>query len=166
MAAQKEPFYSIWKGWTAGAWRPVLVHHPEAGISALLQEAAHLDVRLVEMPPLPLGLSGARQVPAFMAMLHAERPAVFHAHLSWPLACKWGLVAALLERVPAVVATLQLWVDAPYTPASRWQQRMIAARLGKYIAVSRDIARKLEQVFNVPSSKLQVIHSSVDNPSL
>ena len=133
------------EGLDRNTWQPVLVHHPEAGISALLQEAARLDVRLVEMPRLPLGLSGARQVPAFKAMLHAEQPAVFHAHLSWPLACKWGLAAALFERVPAVIATLHLWVDTPYTQASRWQQSMIAARLGKYITVSWDIAQKLER---------------------
>jgi glycosyltransferase involved in cell wall biosynthesis len=96
-------------------------------------------------------------------MLQAERPAVFHAHLSWPLACKWGLAAALYERVPAVVATLQLWVETPYTLASRWQQRIISAKLGKYIAVSQDIARRLEKTFRVSSSKIQVIHSSVDN---
>ena len=150
------------EGLDRSAWLPVLVYHPEAGISHMLQEAAHLDVRLVKMPPLPLGLSGARQIPAFKAMLHAEHPAVFHAHLSWPLACKWGLVAALFEGVPAVVATLHLWVDTSYTPSSRWQQGLIATRLGKYIAVSRDIAQKLEQVFNVSASKLQVIHSSVD----
>jgi len=150
------------EGLDRNTWQPVLVHHPDAGISALLQEAARLDVRLVEMLRLPLGLSGARRVPAFKAMLHAEQPVVFHAHLSWPLACKWGLAAALFERVPAVIATLHLWVDAPYTQASRWQQSLIAARLGKYITVSWDIAQKLERVFSVASSKLQVIHSSVD----
>ena len=150
------------EGLNRNTWQPVLVHHPEAGISTLLQEAARLDARLVEIPRLPLGLSGARQVPGFKAMLHAEQPAVFHAHLSWPLACKWGLTAAMFERVPAVIATLHLWVDAPYTRASRWQQSMIAARLGKYITVSWDIAQKLERVFKVASSKLQVIHSSVD----
>jgi glycosyltransferase involved in cell wall biosynthesis len=143
-------------------WQPVLVHHPGTGISALLEGAAYLDARLVEMPALPLGLRGARNVPSFVSMLHAEHPAVFHAHLSWPLACKWGLAAALYKRVPAVVATLHLWVDTPYSPASKWQQSIIATRLGKYITVSRDIAHKLEHIFKVPSSKLQVIHSSVD----
>ena len=151
------------EGLDRSAWRPVLVHHPEAGISAFLQEAARLDVRLVDVPRLPLGLRGAQQVPAFKAMLHAEHPSVFHAHLSWPLACKWGLVAALFEQVPAVVATLHLWVETRYTPASRWQQSIIASRLGKYITVSRNIAEKLEQVFNVSSSKLQFIHSWVAN---
>ena len=152
------------EGLDRNAWRPILVHHPEAGIAVLLQEATRLDVELVEFPRLPLGLTGARQVPAFKAMLHTKRPAVFHAHLSSPLACKWGLAAALFEQVPAVVATLHLWVEMSYTPASRWQQSMIGAKLGKYIAVSRHIAQKLEQVFNIPGSKLEVIHSSVGNP--
>jgi hypothetical protein len=144
-------------------WQPVLVHHPQTGVSPLLQEALHLDARLVEMPPLPLGLSGARQLPGFMAMLHTKRPAVFHAHLSWPLACKWGLVAAIFEKVPAVVATLHLWVDTPYSTSARSQQRMIAAMLGMYIAVSQDIAQKLKRVFRVPDKKLQIIHPSVNS---
>jgi glycosyltransferase involved in cell wall biosynthesis len=150
------------EGLDRSAWRPVLVHHPEAGISALLQEAIHLDTRLVEIPPLPLGLSGLRQVPAFMALLHSERPAVFHAHLSWPMACKWSLVAALLAGVPAVVATLHLWVNSSYSASARWQQKKIASRLGKYIAVSQDTAQQLKQTFSVPEAKLQVIHSSVN----
>jgi glycosyltransferase involved in cell wall biosynthesis len=143
-------------------WAPTLIHHAAAGISVLLQEAQQLDVRLVEIPPLPLGLSGARRVPAFAAMLRAERPAVFHAHLSWPQACKWGLVSAILAKVPVVVATCHLWVDAPYTLASRWQQRMLTARLGKYIAVSPEIAWKLERIFHVPGSKVQILRSSVN----
>jgi glycosyltransferase involved in cell wall biosynthesis len=144
-------------------WQPILVYHPDPGISAFIEDATRLEVRLVEMPSLPLGLSGGRRMRAFCTMLHTERPSIFHAHLSWPLACKWGLVAALLSRVPAVIATLQLWVDAPYTRSARWQQRMIAAHLGRYIAVSHDIAGKLEHVFNVSGSKLQVIHNSVDD---
>jgi glycosyltransferase involved in cell wall biosynthesis len=143
-------------------WRPVLAHRPQDGMVGFLKEASNLGVRLVEVPHLPLGLVGAQQVPAFVKVLHEERPAVFHAHLSWPLACKWGLVAAFVERVPAVVATLHLWVDTAYTPASRWQQSMIASRMGKYIAVSQDVAHKLQDVFNVHRSKVQVIHSAVD----
>ena len=29
-----------------------------------------------------------------------ERPAIFHAHLSWPLAAKWALAASVLARLP------------------------------------------------------------------
>jgi glycosyltransferase involved in cell wall biosynthesis len=39
---------------------------------------------------------------------------------------------------------------------------MLGSRLGKVITVSKDIAQKVEHVFNVPDSKVQVIHSSVD----
>ena len=142
-------------------WRPVLIHHPEPGLSVFLREAANLDVRLIETPQLPLGLPGAMHLPGFRRCLHLEKPAIFHAHLSWPLACKWGLVAALSEHIPAVVATLHLWVETPYSLFSRWQQRMIATRLGRYLTVSQDIAHRVGHTFNVPLSKLQVIHSAV-----
>ncbi len=150
------------EGLDRSRWRPVLAYHPEAGLSPLIEGATRLEVRLVEAPRLPLGLEGARRVPSFTAMLHAERPAVFHAHLSWPLACKWGLTAALLGRVPAVTATVHLWVQSPYTRAARIQQRWLAAGVGRYIAVSRAISEKLVQVFHIPAHKLQVIHNAVD----
>ena len=150
------------EGLDRSRWRPVLAFHPETGLSPLLKGAAHLDVRMVEVPRLPLGLEGASRVPSFMAMLHAEHPAVFHAHLSWPLACKWGLAAAVLGRVPAVTATIQLWVEGPYTSLARIQQHWLSAGVDRYIAVSRDICERLMQVFHIPIHKLQVIHNSVD----
>jgi len=150
------------EGLDRSRWRPVLAYHPEAGLSPLIERAARLDVRLVETPRLPLGLEGARRVPSFGAMLHAERPAVFHAHLSWPLACKWGLVTALLGRVPAVTATVQLWVKSPYTLSAQIQQRWLAAGVGRYIAVSRVISEELVRVFHIPVHKVQVIHNAVD----
>jgi glycosyltransferase involved in cell wall biosynthesis len=150
------------EGMDRSRWSPVLAYHSEAGLSPLIEGAARLDVRLVEVPRLPLGLEGARRVPSFTALLHTVRPAVFHAHLSWPLACKWGLVAALLGRVPAVTATVHLWVKSPYTLSARIQQRWMAAGVGRYIAVSQAISEELVQVFHIPAHKLQVIHNAVD----
>jgi glycosyltransferase involved in cell wall biosynthesis len=72
------------------------------------------------------------------------------------------LAAALLGRVPAVTATVHLWVDSPYTPAARLQQRWLAAGVGRYVAVSRAVSEKLLQVFHIPAHKLQVIHNAVD----
>ena len=51
---------------------------------------------------MPLGLDGARRGLGLARMLRAERPAIFHAHLGWPLAAKWGLAAPVLAPLSHV----------------------------------------------------------------
>ena len=54
-----------------------------------------------------------RELGTLIRGLRRPSPDVFHAHLPWPLAAKFPLFAALLARVPAVVATVQLF--PPFT---------------------------------------------------
>ena len=142
-------------------WRPVLFHHPEPGLAPLLEEARRLDVELRAVPLMPLGSRGAARAPQFIRALQAARPAVFHAHLTWPLACKHGLTAAILARVPAIVATEQLFVEAAYSRTTRIQQRLIAKGVHCYIAVSREVARRLRQAFRMPEHKIKVVHNAI-----
>jgi glycosyltransferase involved in cell wall biosynthesis len=86
---------------------------------------------------------------------------VFHAHLTWPLACTYGLLAAILARVPAVVATVQLFVDIPYGRWVRTRQRVLSRGIGRYVAVSRDLAGRLHRTFGIPSDKLAVVYNAV-----
>jgi glycosyltransferase involved in cell wall biosynthesis len=118
-------------------------------------------VRLQALPPMPLGWTGASRTARFASILRRDRPAIFHAHLTWPLACKYGLIAALVSGVPAVLATAQLFVDVPYDRSARLQQRLLASRLGCYIAVSGQVARRLRAAFGVPERKLRVIHNAI-----
>ncbi len=138
-------------------WTPLLAYHPAPGLEAFLQAARQYDVCLLPAHEMPLGVEGARRIPEFVQLIRREHPDVFHAHLSWPLGCKWGLAAAVAARVPAVVATEQLYVEMDYTPAARLQQRLLASGVGCYLAVSHTLARKLSELFHIPAWKIRVI---------
>lgn len=143
-------------------WRSVLVHHPSPGVAPLLEKAQQLNVELLPVPSMPDGLQGARRVPWFVQVLRNQKPDVFHAHLTWPLACKFGLVSALAAQVPAVVATVQLFLDFHLDASIYTQHRLIAAKMGRYIAVSRDIARKLSRTMHWSPDKISVVHNGID----
>ena len=92
---------------------------------------------------MPLGLAGARRVPALARLLRRERPDVFHAHMSSPVACKWGLAAAV-AGAGAGGAWRRCSVGA-YEPdrSAYLQLRALARGVDRYIAVSREIAAEL-----------------------
>lgn len=142
-------------------WRPLLLYHPGPGVAEMLQQAHALAVDTLGVPAMPLGAEGARRVLALRALLRRIRPAVFHAHLRWPLACKYGIVAAILARVPAVVATAHLFVALPYNRSERLQQRLIANGVHRYIAVSREVADRIHETFAIPRPKLTIVPNAV-----
>ena len=147
-------------------WCPVLMYHASPGITPLIEGAAKLGIELWPVPPMPDGLIGARRVWPFSRELRARRPDVFHAHLTWPLACKFGLVGALLARVPAIVATVQLYVEFPLDASIFVQQRLIIAGVGRYIAVSHEVAQRVIRKLRWPARKIQVIRNCVSATSL
>ena len=146
-------------------WCSMLMYHPSPGITPLIEGAAKLDVELWPVPPMPDGLRGARRVWPFSRELRARRPDVFHAHLTWPLACKFGLVGAILARVPAIVATMQLYVEFPLDASIFVQQRLIVAGVGRYVAVSHEVAQRVIHKLRWPAQKIQVIHNCVSTIS-
>ena len=116
-----------------GRWEPVLLHHPEPGIQRVVDDAAALGIR-AQVVPRPGGNRFAGVIPLCRA-LRAERPAIFHAHLSWPFACKSGVRAAWLARVPAIVGTAQLYV----APAGGRRPRLVLGLYRRIFAVSEGI---------------------------
>ncbi|HMN29275.1 MAG TPA: glycosyltransferase, partial [Caldilineaceae bacterium] len=142
-------------------WRPVLFHHAEPGLEPLLAGARALGVALQIVPRMPLGRQGALLSLQFARRLRSWQPAVFHAHLTWPLACKYGLVGAMLAHVPAIVATAQLFVELPYTYATRCQQRLLATGVGRYLAVSQAVAQRLQERFWIPQRRIHVIPNAI-----
>lgn len=142
-------------------WRSVLMYHASPGIAPLIEGATQLDVELWPVPRMPDGLRGARRVWPFSREVRARRPDVFHAHLTWPLACKFGLVGAILARVPATVATVQLYVEFPLDASIFVQQRLIVAGVDRYIAVSQEVAQRLIHKLHWPTQKIQVIRNCV-----
>ena len=142
-------------------WQPVLIHHPGAGIEPLLAAARRLEVTLLPVAPMPEGREGAPRIPAFVRQLRAWHPDVFHAHLTWPLACKYGLLAATLARVPAVLVTAHLFVELPDPRLVRLKQRFFGAGIQRYVAVSQAVAARLRQTFALPLRKLQVVPNGI-----
>ena len=149
-------------GLDRATWEPVLIFHPSPGVEPLLSGARAQGLRLLPVSPMPDGLTGARRLLPFARQLRRLRPAVFHAHLVWPLACKYALMAAILARVPAIVATQQLFVQFRLDASIYAQQRLVAAGIGRYLPVSRDLAARLRERLHIPATKLQVIHNSIN----
>jgi glycosyltransferase involved in cell wall biosynthesis len=142
-------------------WQPTLLLDAGGDAAPLEERAAALGVPSRRVAPMPLGLAGARRGIGLARMLRRERPALFHAHLSWPLAAKWGLAAAALARVPSV-ATVQLIPEMELERPSKIQLRLLSRRVGRYIAVSSAIAQELKQRFGWPASKIKVVYNAVD----
>ena len=141
-------------------WRPVLFHHDAPGLQALFEAvtAAGIERRCVAPMRGPRGLA---DLPAFAHALRAEAPAVFHAHLNWPLACSGGILAAALNRVRAVVATVQLFSPLPPARTISWQRHLVTRAVGRYIGVSRAVARDIEQSLRVPCGRITVVPNGV-----
>jgi glycosyltransferase involved in cell wall biosynthesis len=152
----------ILRGLDRRRWHPVLMYHANGGRMPLVERAAQLGVALCPVPPMPPGAAGLLRAVRFAARLRTDRPAVFHAHLTWPLACRNALIAAVLARVRTVVATGHVFVDLSYSRRIRLEQRLLIRRLSSYIAVSRHTAQRVRTTFGVPSDKIRLIHNGVD----
>jgi glycosyltransferase involved in cell wall biosynthesis len=143
-------------------WRPTLLLDDAPGVEPLAARAAALGVPVRRVAPLPLGLAGARRLPALARLLRRERPEVFHAHMSSPVACKWALAAAAVARVPAVLGTVQVGEYEPPDHSAYRQLRLLANRVGRYLAVSRAIAAELVERLGWPAEKIEVVYNAVD----
>jgi glycosyltransferase involved in cell wall biosynthesis len=143
-------------------WRATLAHHPKPGVDPLVAGARELGVDTWSVPPMPHGLRGMLGIPWFARALRHRRPDVFHAHLTWPLGGKNALLAALAARVPAVLVTVQLYMDVPVTRPMLLQQRLIAAGVDRILPVSQHNARSLEGLLRWPRRKMDVVHNAID----
>lgn len=144
-------------------WRPVLFHHPEPGIKPLLDKAQKFNVKLQTVPRIRT-IRDIRRLLQFIRALRTECPVIFHAHLTWPLSCKYGLVAAILARTPAIVATAQLYVDPWELPKKCFlyaQPRIIATGIDRYLAVSQAVALQLCHSFHIPAKKIELVPNGI-----
>jgi len=145
-----------------GEWAPTLLLEDDKAVAPLAARAAELEVPVRRIPPMPLGLTGARRVPALARLLRAERPEVFHAQMSSPVACKWGLTAAVAARVPVVLGTVQVGAYTPPDRSAYWQLRALTRGVDRYFAVSREIAAELVEHLDWPVEKVEVLYNAVD----
>jgi glycosyltransferase involved in cell wall biosynthesis len=140
-------------------WEPVLLHHPDAGVARLVDEARRLGIRAVSLPRAGRNrLAGVLRV---RQALRAERPAVFHAHLSWPFACKDGVRAAWLAGVPAIVGTAQLYL----APDHGKRPPLALGLYHRIIAVSEEVRRRYQVELGVPARTLIVVPNAIRVPA-
>jgi glycosyltransferase involved in cell wall biosynthesis len=142
------------------AWEPTLLLDDHPGAAPLAERAQAEGIAVRRLPPMPLGLSGGVRAARLARLLRRQRPAIFHATLSWPLAAKWALAAAVAARVPSV-ATVQLIPEFRLERSSAWQLRALAAGVGRYVGVSRDVAEELVSRFHYPAAKVEVVYNAV-----
>ena len=142
-------------------WSPTLLLSAGTEADHLAAEVGE-SVPVLRVPAMPLGLGGARGVPATARLLRERRPDVFHAHLSSPVDAKFGLAAAVAARVPAVVATVQLFGPLKLDRSTRLQLRAVARGVDRYIAVSRDIAGQLTERLGYPAEKVSVVYNGAE----
>lgn len=145
------------------AWEPTLLLEEAVGTEPLRERAAALEVPVLDVPPMPLGLAGARRAFGLRRVLRRHSPDVFHSHMSSPVACKWGLGAAVAARVPAVLGTVQV-ISAGYVPdrSTLLQLRLLARGVDRYLAVSAAIAAELAGAYGWPAEKIAVVHNAVE----
>lgn len=153
---------TILGGLDRGRWQPVLIHHGEPGAVRLEEQACKLGVKTRVVPRMR-GKRGIARLPDFVRKLREERATVFHAHLTWPLACTYGLVGAALARIPAVIATQHCFVPFQ-SRRSILKQKLVSAVVDRYIAVSEEMARGLRPVCLSAARKVQVIHNGIRLP--
>src|SRR5437879_4172599 len=154
---------SLIRGLDRTQWEPWLVHHREPGMHPLVEQVRQLEVPLHEIRRTQ-GISDAprwRHLLELVGYLRSVRPAVFHAHLTWPLACKYGLLAAVIARVPAIVATLHCYVNVHLREGLYFQQA-IAFGVHRYIGVSDSVSDNLRRALRAPRHKVRVIHNGID----
>ena len=142
-------------------WRPVLFHPDLPGASELASEASALGVTTRAIAAPATAAQGVASLPGLALAIRRERAAVFHAHQTWSLSCRYGIVAAALARVPARVAAAQLFVEMPRLRGIDLQHAVISRSLHRHIAVSRHVAWRLHDRFDVPGERIAVIPNAV-----
>jgi glycosyltransferase involved in cell wall biosynthesis len=140
-------------------WQPVLLHHPHPGIDRLVQSVARLGIRTTAIPCVQPGgrVAGTMRL---RRAFRTERPDVVHAHLSWPFACKHGVLGAWLAGVPAIVGTAQLFMPPDGTrglhPVLRAYRRIIA--------VSDEVRARYASELHVAGGRLTVVRNAIRVP--
>jgi glycosyltransferase involved in cell wall biosynthesis len=132
-------------------WEPTLLYVPCEPLESVAEDARKLDTAVHPV-------ANAREL---VRVLRRDRPSVFHAHLSWPLAARQQLATAIAARVPAVVATYQLFPPGSFGRTAPLQGRLLAAGIGRGIAVSEAIAAALVERLGWPRRKIDVIRNSI-----
>jgi glycosyltransferase involved in cell wall biosynthesis len=141
-------------------WRPMLLHHGGEGLAPLLDSLSEHGIPDRVVPRMPEGPRGAVAAARFARELGRLRPAVFHAHLTWPFSCAWALAAARVARLSAVVGTAQLYMEVRVGPWRRAEVWVLGRCVDRMIAVS-DHTQRMFVTMGWPAHGWAVIPNAV-----
>lgn len=140
-------------------WRPLLLYHEAPGLSEFVREIEQLGIACLSVPRCE---NRAKALLQLIAALRRESPTIFHAHLGWPLGCRYGIIAAKLSCVPTIVATSHLvatsFDDVRFWQLKQWAQ---AAMVDRYIAVSNAVKDNLCNNLKVKESKVRIVYNGI-----
>jgi glycosyltransferase involved in cell wall biosynthesis len=91
--------------------------------------------------------------------IRREHADVLHANLTWPLSCRWPLVAGAIARQRNVVAVEQLpWpLDAAQSRTKRRLERFVDV----HVAVGDEAAREIERDAGLTPQSIETIYNGV-----
>lgn len=145
-------------------WRSVIFQTACPGSTQLAEEATALGIPVRSLRPADNPAAGVASILPLVHAIRREGAAVFHAHQTWSLSCRYGIVAAALARVPAIVASAQLFVEMPDLAGINVQHALITRCVNRHVAVSRHVASRLRERFGMADTRIAVIPNAVAIP--
>ena len=142
-------------------FRPLVLYAPSPGVLPLTQQLRKLGIETYPAPAV-LNVRHLGDVLRFAAVLRRLRVDIFHAHKTWPPACRWGLLAAVLARCRVIVSTDQLRFPWPLSRRQRYLLRLLSACMHRHIAVSTSVRQYLVDVLGFRPDKVRIIPNWVD----
>jgi glycosyltransferase involved in cell wall biosynthesis len=114
--------------------------------------------------PRPASGRDGRSLAAHVAAIRDLRPDVFHANLSSPWSCQYGIAGAALLRRPRIVAVYQLAVPA-VSGRQRRAKRLTSRSVDRHIGVGERVSREIEALVGLPAGSVATIYNGVpDEP--
>jgi glycosyltransferase involved in cell wall biosynthesis len=139
------------------------IEHPLLPCRLLESGVPMHDIQAMVRSPSPA--KDARALVALRSLIRRERPTVVHTHMS--KAGLLGRIAAMMERVPAVVHTLHGWPVERSVPAALrslylWTERQLARRTDRLVAVTPRLIRDSISLEIGRESSFRVIRCGVN----
>lgn len=156
----EQVLYTVLRKLDRNHWRPIVTYHQSDGISPFIDKIKN-ELRFeTEAVPEVHGYSDIGGAIRLARRIKAFSPDIFHANLNWMLSCTGGIVSAFLAGVSIIVGTQHLYSELK-SRRERLEQKLISTVVNKYIAVSHDVARQIEQIIH-SKHKITVIHNGID----
>jgi len=87
---------------------------------------------------------------------------VFHAHKTQPVACRFGLLAAVLGGCRSILSTDQLRPLVTLPGRQRLLVRLLSKKMSALVAVSRSVGDYLVSIVGVPAGRVRVIPNWIE----